>query len=626
LCLPLPQESTDETDEREIMNKLKLNLGSGDCPIDGYVNIDRKNGQEAYPLDYADNSVDEIRASHILEHFGLHEISKVLENWAVKLKPGGLLKIAVPDFAKIVEIYKTGKGNTVGYLCGGQVDENDYHKSIFDRRLLTELFEQAGLFDISHWDSEISDCASLPVSLNLQAYKPTAVSPEIKKVLEGFVARKKNVYSQFGEDGIIEAIFETVKAKNEWCLEVGASDGMLFSNTRRLVEQGWNAILIESEKLAYDRLVENCKDYPNAHPVFAEIGEGHNTLDNILEEFDAPKDLDLMVIDIDGQDYHVINAMLNYKPRVLIAEFDPASETEFIPALGGEGQAGRSAMRRLGCSKGYPAFVDTQCNLIMLNQALFLSTNEVKGRTVTSETKTASMKIAAIMSAPRLGFSNNLMIATKVYAPLGIDFEIGYGVFWGQILTRMIENQLAKGMELITVLDYDSYYEKEHFLALCQLMQEHPEVDVMVPIQIKRESNRILAGIKDRAKAKDKYYTDADLIEVDAGHFGLSVFRASAFAKLKKPWFLAVPNETGDWGEGKLDEDIYFWKNWRACGLKVCITPQVKIGHMQLMITWPGTLEEGSKPTHQYLNDCAEKGIPEWCKVSEGYKPKIIKE
>ena len=80
------------------MEKIKLNLGAGDIPIDGYISIDRKTGQEAYPLAYEDGSVDEIRASHILEHFGLREISAVLKNWWDKLKPGGLLKIAVPDF------------------------------------------------------------------------------------------------------------------------------------------------------------------------------------------------------------------------------------------------------------------------------------------------------------------------------------------------------------------------------------------------------------------------------------------------------------------------------------------------------------------------------------------------
>jgi hypothetical protein len=389
------------------------------------------------------------------------------------------------------------------------------------------------------------------------------------------------------------------------------------------VEQGWNAILVESEKLAYDRLVENCKDYPNAHPVFAEIGQDC-TLESILEKFNAPKDIDLVVIDIDGQDYHVVNAMMNYKPRILVVEYKPEIDTEFIPTLGGQGQAGAAAMERLGSSKGYRAMLITDCNLIMMHSSLFKIVDESKIPAM-PRPETVSTKIGAIMSCPRLGFTNNLMCHTKVFAPMGIDFNVGYGVFWAQILTRMIEEQIAKGMDLIAILDYDSYYLKEHFLALCQIMLSHPEADAILPVQIKRENDRVLAGVDDPVKANCEYEADTELIEIDTGHFGLTLFRASSFAKLKKPWFLAVPDKKGEWGDGKLDDDIYFWKNLRKSGLKAFLTPQVLIGHMQLMVTWPGTFEKGSKPIHQYINTCTEEGIPDCCRVSKNYVPKQIK-
>src|SRR5262247_2208869 len=56
-------------------SSIKLNLGGGLRKIPGYQNIDRKLGTEVYPLrEWADNSIDEIRASHILEHFPYREI------------------------------------------------------------------------------------------------------------------------------------------------------------------------------------------------------------------------------------------------------------------------------------------------------------------------------------------------------------------------------------------------------------------------------------------------------------------------------------------------------------------------------------------------------------------------
>ncbi len=74
----------------------KLNLGAGSAPMDGWENLDRKTGEEIYPLNR--DGVDEIRASHVLEHFSHQKIPTVLADWVGALKPGGLLKIAVPDF------------------------------------------------------------------------------------------------------------------------------------------------------------------------------------------------------------------------------------------------------------------------------------------------------------------------------------------------------------------------------------------------------------------------------------------------------------------------------------------------------------------------------------------------
>lgn len=179
---------------------MRLNLGSGDTPLANYENLDIKNGQSIYPLNYPDNSADEVRASHVLEHFPHHQTMDVLREWVRVLKPGGWLKVAVPDFDWIIGRYYYGKvivptgqndpftgsvcvvysqeGDAMnispieGYLMGGQIDEWDEHKAIFSEWKLTSLFNAVGLAQIQKWESEIKDCASLPVSLNLMAQKP----------------------------------------------------------------------------------------------------------------------------------------------------------------------------------------------------------------------------------------------------------------------------------------------------------------------------------------------------------------------------------------------------------------------------------------------------------------------
>jgi hypothetical protein len=140
----------------------------------GYVNVDTKFGDMAYPLKYGDNCVDEIYASHILEHFPQREIPNVLKDWVRTLKPGGVLKVAVPDFGWIAQQYIDGEYRypLAGYLMGGQVDEHDFHKAVFDSPGLRSLLGDAGLTDIQPWTSEVKDCASLPVSLNLMGEKP----------------------------------------------------------------------------------------------------------------------------------------------------------------------------------------------------------------------------------------------------------------------------------------------------------------------------------------------------------------------------------------------------------------------------------------------------------------------
>ncbi len=160
---------------------MKLNLGSGESPLEEYENLDIKNGQCIYPLNGPENVIDEIRASHVLEHFSHTEIGDVLQDWVRVLKPGGTLKIAVPDFEWIAQHYLAGQAiNVQGYTMGGQIDADDYHKSIFDKEELTTALMIAGLRNIRTWTSETNDCAALPVSLNLMGNKPASMT--IKEV------------------------------------------------------------------------------------------------------------------------------------------------------------------------------------------------------------------------------------------------------------------------------------------------------------------------------------------------------------------------------------------------------------------------------------------------------------
>lgn len=178
---------------------MKLHLGCGSRYIPGFVHVDFLPAPhvdivgpvEQLPMD--DQSVALIYASHVLEHFGRYEYQAVLEEWFRVLKPGGILRISVPDFAACAEVYcenglADGLSGLVGLIVGGQRDGYDYHKMIFDENSLGHALLDVGFREVRRWDwrstehAEIDDYsqayiphldkdAGRQMSLNIEAVK-----------------------------------------------------------------------------------------------------------------------------------------------------------------------------------------------------------------------------------------------------------------------------------------------------------------------------------------------------------------------------------------------------------------------------------------------------------------------
>lgn len=146
------------------MNELKLHVGCGRKHIPGMIHVDI----EDYPhvdmrcdvrnLNFAkDNTINLIYACHVLEHFGRYEYKNVLREWYRVLKPGGLLRLAVPDFQSCCKLYyenglEDGLSGLIGLISGGQRNPHDYHKMIFDEQLLARELRDVGFREIARWD------------------------------------------------------------------------------------------------------------------------------------------------------------------------------------------------------------------------------------------------------------------------------------------------------------------------------------------------------------------------------------------------------------------------------------------------------------------------------------------
>jgi hypothetical protein len=96
--------------------------------------------------------------------------------------------------------------------------------------------------------------------------------------------------------------------------------------------------------------------------------------------------------------------------------------------------------------------------------------------------------------------------------------------------------------------------------------------------------------------------------EVDSAHFGCTLISTKALKRTPKPWFQDQPNKDGEYGDGRTDSDIHFWKQFRAGGNRLYITPRVSIGHGEWVSVWPG--RDLQKPVFQYVNDYNANGRP----------------
>ena len=180
----------------------------------------------------------------------------------------------------------------------------------------------------------------------------------------------KNIYSQFGEDGIIEKIFEIIGPKSKLCIEFGAWDGYHFSNTANLwANKGWTGILIEGDKDKAAQLTKNIYGYKClALCRYVGLTQG-NTLEDILKKHDITESIDLLSIDIDGDEYHILSTLKNIRPRIIICEYNPTIPywLDIYSPPGTQIGSSISALMRIGREKGYRliAVTDTNCFFVL---------------------------------------------------------------------------------------------------------------------------------------------------------------------------------------------------------------------------------------------------------------------
>ena len=218
--------------------------------------------------------------------------------------------------------------------------------------------------------------------------------------------------------------------------------------------------------------------------------------------------------------------------------------------------------------------------------------------------------VQAVMSVPRLGFMDNFFCSHQL-TQMGIPLRKHSGAFWGQCLTRAMESALEDRPDYLLTIDYDSIFGKDDVQSLLMTMIQNPDIDALAPIQASRTKATPLMTVKRNGTNVGQLEWSEfqrPTIPVSTAHFGLTLLRTEKLQALPRPWFHGKPDASGQWGDGRTDEDIHFWREWEKAGFSVHSANRVAIGHAELMVRWPG---QDLQAIYQHPSEYWESGKPE---------------
>lgn len=176
--------------------RLNIHLGCGPINHPAFVNVDGFPFPHVHYVHRIDklpmfnsNTADLVYASHCLEHFPYRSIKDVLLEWNRILKVGGVLRLSVPDFDKLILIAQNNNNDPdviIEQLMGGQNNKFNYHLAVFNRVNLEKVLFESGFSEPEEWLPGSEELTSFDdfsgyqknvnnkyyeVSLNLQARK-----------------------------------------------------------------------------------------------------------------------------------------------------------------------------------------------------------------------------------------------------------------------------------------------------------------------------------------------------------------------------------------------------------------------------------------------------------------------
>lgn len=520
---------------------IRLNIGAGESNLPGFTPIDAKLGHDATVLEYPDESVDEVYASHVLEHLDRGDSEKALKEWWRVLKPGGRMRIAVPDFVRV--IYERDKDPLWEHrLMGGNTDVLDFHKTAWDGKKLRLFLKKLGCERIGPWTAEYHDSSIEPISLRLEGYKPDPSRPYVPQnvrlnigagntVIPGFTP----IDMMFGDDASAldypDNSVEEVYSSH--CLEHihHSKTAATVMEWVRVLKPGGRIRICIPDFEAIDRLRRSDPESFSAADYSAWL---HGTDDK-------------------DNDRH-----LAWISRDQLVSILRAAGIEDIAEFKGEHDDFSTRAKFPLNIEGY------------------------KRRVIIPNRPTVTM----VLSTPRFGPVDTFKSIADTCQKIGWKFHHWGGTEWGKGLEQVTQFVIQRdNPDYIFCLDYDSVFDPEDCLKILEFMQSRPDVAAVWPAEAHRHQDLPL-GLAPGGAAAGVYDFSGEFTEMWSGHFGCTMIRAQVFKTLPHPWFWSLPDpRTGDWSNGS-DADITFWRSCFNFGFKIGQINTVEIGHLEWCVKW----------------------------------------
>jgi hypothetical protein len=193
------------------------------------------------------------------------------------------------------------------------------------------------------------------------------------------------------------------------------------------------------------------------------------------------------------------------------------------------------------------------------------------------------VRVCGIMTCPRYSLTLTRNYIDRAFKAAGIPLRIKTGVFYGQCMQSMLNDCLNDGADFAVTVDFDSLFGAHHIKRLLSVIAANPHIDALASFQARRGMKYPLFTVAGQGAVQ---FEGAPL-QVTTAHFGLTAIRLKSLEDVAKPWFQGQPGpETGEYDETRIDDDIWFWRQWQAAGKSVYVDSGCRIGHVEEMVAY----------------------------------------